>query len=169
MCSKHFRKDQYLNFNVAKPKLIHNAVPFLPDHLKALAQEEKQAEPIKPAICNTNEATHLPVPITSQNVEEDVAEPIHSQAREEDGVVTLDIPMKNDDSGGEEPAESPEETRGYLFLENIRLKETNQELESQLKRYQQRLALMEGHVHRLSRLAGEADCVCSFCTDFLIN
>lgn len=30
LCSKHFRRDQYLNFNVRRPTLVHNAVPFIP-------------------------------------------------------------------------------------------------------------------------------------------
>ena len=30
LCSKHFRRDQYLNFNVPRPTLVHDAVPFIP-------------------------------------------------------------------------------------------------------------------------------------------
>lgn len=29
LCSRHFRRDQYLNINAKRPKLVHNAVPFM--------------------------------------------------------------------------------------------------------------------------------------------
>lgn len=29
LCSRHFRRDQYLNINAKRPKLVHDAVPFM--------------------------------------------------------------------------------------------------------------------------------------------
>lgn len=102
-----------------------------------------------------------------------ISEP-HKEIEDESGDVTVEVIMKDAISVEKDarlPAanrpKSPSTTHEALIMETVQLKTRNQELLAQLKKYEQRLALMEGHVHRLSRLAGEADdCVCALCTSF---
>ena len=174
MCSKHFRKNQYLNYNAKKPKLVHDAVPFIPDHLSKRTSTIAGLDTVSQA----HQISSFPEWIGPEDkpIPSTVIEQIPSSQEEDDddeeSDVSIEVCAKEIEVDEEiqvvleEQSLTPETTYSSLMMENFQMKEEKQQLASQLKKVRQRLALMEGHVHRLSRLAGESDCVCSLCTDF---
>lgn len=136
LCSKHFRRDQYLNFSAKAPRLVHDAVPFQKltannspntdinqvDYIlpHSLTNDEEQAHRLgyKEILCNHQ---------------------INGSEPENNDHVTVSVNMK--DMG--EDFSSTGATRASLILENISLKIQNKELQMKLEECQKKLAKLQ--------------------------
>jgi|688.fasta_scaffold409469_1 hypothetical protein len=182
LCSRHFRRDQYLNINAKKPKLVHDAVPFKKRNLinSNLSERTEQSETAtttnqkdpngkKPLVWIPLPEDILEVKINSSS-DESSLESIQEEI--EDSLTTVEVEMKDDDSNDsvefvkdDHHVKNNIPANQAIILENIRLKLDNEELQTELDISKQRLAFLERHVHSLSRLTGECECVCSTCTN----
>ena len=135
MCSKHFRRDQYLNFSAKAPRLVHNAVPFQKiSSINSLNFEINQVDYILPhSLSNDEQEQRL-------GYKEILCEhQMNGNEPENDDHVTVSVNMK--DIG--EDLSSAGATRASLILENISLKLQNKELRMKLEECQKKLAVQQ--------------------------
>jgi hypothetical protein len=182
LCSRHFRRDQYLNINAKKPKLVHDAVPFKKRNLTSSNLSKRTEKSATPNLKDPNGKKPLVwIPLQKDveeveildSSEESIGE--SSQEETEDSLTTVEVDMKDNDSNESVEFVKDDLVKNNLpanqeiILENIRLKLDNDELQAELDSSRQRLAFLERQVHTLSRLAEECDCVCSSCTNNSIS
>jgi len=157
-----------MNANDRK-NLIRSAVPFLP---RSSAKKTETPKTPKQPLANQKSVNQTVSGFPRWMEDDDLtSKPIETPSSkktvEEEEDVTVEVIMN--DVEVVKGRSSPSTTNQALILENIELKTKNQELSNQLKSHKQRLALMEGHVHRLSNLVGRnVECVCALCTDFIL-
>ncbi|XP_057365746.1 uncharacterized protein LOC130686630 [Daphnia carinata] len=176
LCSRHFRRDQYLNINAKRPKLVHNAVPFMKRNPASGSQVRKTQNSGFLPTCNSNEIDGKQ-PLVWIPVQEDVDESEQSDKDNEshdfqhdiEDSLTVEVNMKDGESTGsfefvrDDPAKCSSTTSQTLILENIRLKMAYEDLKTELNSSKERVAFLEKQVHNLSRLASL--CQCSFTND----
>lgn len=173
LCSRHFHRDQYLNRNAKKPKLVHNAVPFKKQNPTSDSKQiEKQNSGELP---NEPDSKQSLVWIPMQEDIEDVDESEQPDQDNENNdfqydiedSLTVEVNMKDGESTGsfefvrDDPAKGSSTTSQALILENIRLKVTNEDLKTELNSSKERVAFLERQVHNLSRLAALCQCSCT--------
>lgn len=183
LCSRHFRRDQYLNINAKKPKLVHDAVPFKKRNLTDPHLPKRTEKSGKSTTINSKELSGIqPLgvnPLKKDSIEEVGNDELSSeesieeisQEEMEESLTTVEVEMKDTDSNDSFDYVKDDLVKNILppnqavILENIRLKLDNEELQTELESSKQRLAFLEKQVHSLSRLTGECECVCSSCTN----
>jgi len=136
LCSKHFRRSQYLNFSAKAPRLVHNAVPF------------QNISPINSPNTTVISQVDYILPHSLANEEQDPRlgfkeilgehKTNGSEPKSEDHV-TVSVNMKDI----AEDLNSTGTTRASLILENISLKIQNQELKMKLEECQKKLAMQQ--------------------------
>ncbi len=182
LCSRHFRRDQYLNINAKKPKLVHDAVPFKKRNFTNSHPPKRTEKSVKSTtIINSKKPSGIQplgvIPLQKdieevENHELSSEESIEESSQEEmeESLTTVEVDMKDTDSNDSFDYVKDDLVKNILpsnqavILENIRLKLDNEELQTELESSKQRLAFLEKQVHSLSRLA-ECECVCSSCTN----
>lgn len=181
LCSRHFRRDQYLNINAKKPKLVHDAIPFKKRSPASDSQLRKSPNSGKLPMCNPKEQGGKQS-LKWTPLQEDVEQVEESEESDEESVendfqddmedsLTVEVNMKDGESNGslefvkDEPAKDSTTTNEELILENIQLKLHNEDLQTELDSSKERLAFLEIQVHNLSRLEKVSECVCLSCTN----
>ena len=188
LCSKHFRRDQYLNVTANKPRLIHNAVPFQKHSVLLSSHNRDQERVIQKSSPDTNipksskksktsilnhqsinescsvvqtpmiSSSFTPVKIFSSNVSSTWGTTPFYEEPEDDGQVTIEVVMKPSSEGTDTST-----TSQGIILENINLKLENQTLQSELTNAKKKLLSLNQKVHQLSELA-KCQCPCESCT-----
>ena len=205
LCSRHFRRDQYLNINAKKPKLVHNAVPFKKHRAVTGKVKISETQSNTPAARKIEIHGHQPVVWIPERIEDQtltgnkqLEDPLSSgEFTDEDSLVyevdmedsddeeqysslslvQVDMKVCDDKSLSSLPSSPPECSQNLkestfrsnlpanqeIVLENIHLKLDNEDLQTELNSCKQRLALLERHVHSLSKLAVGCECICNSC------
>lgn len=183
LCSKHFRRDQYLNINAKRPKLVHNAVPFkkrIAKNTHTQKSEKFTEPPVNLNSMNQLKDKHVATwPLEVELIEDSLEQTddntleneLEDSSSEENSVIfevhmTDDNELDSDDvSSCEEVVKDEKFGNQTIVNEIVHYRMKNENLKTQLEKCKKRLLFLEKHVHNLSQLAGEHECKCSSCTE----